>query len=483
MAGISVPTPKPPNILQPGEKENQLVQGYQAEGAKLQEAVAPIKQEMGRMETEIGSTNMPPLPQLQQVPQFQGRQVDSKEMLDFAGIAMILATLGTKAVKGDITLALNTAGAAMTGFNTGNLEQSRLDITQFNTKMNSVVADNNRMLSEYRAALEDRKLTISQKWQRYQMLAHKYQDEIGMAAARKGDIKFELDRLDKIRSANNNIEIKMEAMNNAWKAQMTRLELQQARQAGMNPDAGTAGLAPEAIDMLAKEAIKDKGVLANLGRGVQGARDLRAITNRMAEVLAATGGAGMAQRRQEFRADSNSLNKLTMSYDAITAFEQTALRNGKQLVDLAEKIDITGIPVAERWIRAGRKEIGGDPDVAMFHAQMTVFRTEAARILVNPNLTGQLTDSARHEVESFLSGSDSAKQIGATVKLLERDFENRKHTLEEQMDKVRDRMTKGYGAGTQPGATPQAAAKDGDKATSKSGKPMVFQGGQWMYVQ
>lgn len=144
--------------------------------------------------------------------------------------------------------------------------------------------------------------------------------------------------------------------------------------------------------------------------------------------------------RAGFKADTTSLNKITPQYDAITAFEKTAIRNGKILIELADKVDVTGVPVLERWIRAGRKEIGGDPDVAKLHAQMNLYRAEAARILTQPNLSGVLTDTARKEMEEVMSNRASATQIRETVNLLERDFNNRKETLEEQISSIRARM-------------------------------------------
>src|SRR5437899_135127 len=178
MAGLTVPQAKP-TILQPGEEERQLVQGYRSESAALPARLEPIQQE--RTSLEGGrrgiSEGMPKPPQLQEVPQYQPRQIDSQEMMNFAGIAMALAALGTRAVRGDVTLALTAAGSAIKGFNEGNIQQTKLDIENFNTKMRGIVAQNTKMLDEYKLVLEDKKLTLAQKMQQYGILAHKYQDE------------------------------------------------------------------------------------------------------------------------------------------------------------------------------------------------------------------------------------------------------------------------------------------------------------------
>jgi hypothetical protein len=169
--------------------------------------------------------------------------------------------------------------------------------------------------------------------------------------------------------------------------------------------------------------------------------------------------------RAGFKADTLSLNKLTPQYDAITAFEKTAIRNGNVLKELADKVDTTGTPVIERWIRAGRKSVAGDEDIAKFDAQMNLYRAEAARILTQPNLSGVLTDTARREMEHVIGGDASAKQIKGVVDLLERDFGNRKATLEEQIGSIRARMRGRVAPGgetpppAQPTPQPQADAR------------------------
>ena len=190
---------------------------------------------------------------------------------------------------------------------------------------------------------------------------------------------------------------------------------------------------------LAIQSLYDPGSLAGFRR------DTKTMGSIQRERIAVMKEAGVTSEdvvsgRAGFKADSASLNKITPQYDAITSFDKTAIRNGKILVELADKVDTTGVPVVERWIRAGRKSIGGDPDVAKFDAQMNLYRAEAARILTQPNLTGVLTDTARKEMEHVIGNSASATQIREVVSLLERDFNNRKETLEEQIGAIRARM-------------------------------------------
>lgn len=211
-----------------------------------------------------------------------------------------------------------------------------------------------------------------------------------------------------------------------------------------------------------KEAIRDIAVQSlydpNATTGYR--RDTKAMAAIQREKIAVMKEAGITSEdvvsgRAGFKADTASLNKITPQYDAIVAFEKTAVRNGEMLKTLADKVDTTGVPVVERWIRAGRKSVAGDTDVAKFDAQIQIYRTEAARILVNPNLTGVLSDSARHEIEAFLPSSATAPQIRNVVDLLKNDFDFRKAGLEEQISSIRTRMR---GRVAPSGATPDAAA-------------------------
>jgi hypothetical protein len=142
---------------------------------------------------------------------------------------------------------------------------------------------------------------------------------------------------------------------------------------------------------LSKEAVRDLAIQSlydpNATSGYR--RDTTAmsrIANERQRVMQEAGitSEDVVSGRAGFKADTLSLNKLTPQYDAITAFEKTAIRNGQMLKELGDKVDTTGVPVVERWIRSGRKAVQGDEDVAKFHAQMNLYRAEAARILTQP---------------------------------------------------------------------------------------------------
>lgn len=141
--------------------------------------------------------------------------------------------------------------------------------------------------------------------------------------------------------------------------------------------------------------------------------------------------------------DQKSLGKLQPQYDALVAYEKTASKIGHALIDIAKKVDSTGTPVLERWIRAGRKSVAGDPDVTEFNSRLQTYTTESARILNNPNLTGPTTDSARHETQEVMPAASTYEQIKRGVEVMDQEFGWRKKNLGGQINEVKGRMNKG----------------------------------------
>lgn len=144
----------------------------------------------------------------------------------------------------------------------------------------------------------------------------------------------------------------------------------------------------------------------------------------------------MLSRKNAVAAQKGVVSKLEQLKSVVGTFEEKASKDGAILVELAKKVDKTGKPVVERWVRAGRKEIAGDTDVSNFHLQWTLFTAEAARLITSLNAAGVVTNEARKEMHDAMDKAASAKQIKEAVDLLRRDFRNRDKAIETQLDKV-----------------------------------------------
>ncbi len=189
------------------------------------------------------------------------------------------------------------------------------------------------------------------------------------------------------------------------------------------------------------------GQLPSLGMGDKTTR--KAIINRAA---ALTPGLDLASAKADFGANSESLKGLQKQRDALGAFEATAIKNLDVFLNLAAKVPDTGSPALNQPLRhASERMFGGDTLTAYNTARRTVI-PEFAKILANPGLSGQLSDSARKEIEEVVSGSATLKQTIAAAKVLKQDTENRRTSYDDQIAAIQQRI----GKATAPAAAGRA---------------------------
>lgn len=209
---------------------------------------------------------------------------------------------------------------------------------------------------------------------------------------------------------------------------------------------GAATVTEEGIDIAARNYLKT-GVMPPLGMGDKTTR--QRIINRSAELGGAD--ADIASNKAIFGSDSASLKKLQGQRDAVGAFEGTALKNLDVFLDAAKQIPDTKSPVLNKPIRSIDEKVLGSPELTAYNVARTTVIPEFAKILSNPGLSGQLTDSARHEIENVLSGDATLAQTLAAVNVLKKDAENRRTEFDRQIEEVKGRM-KGGGKSGAPNA-------------------------------
>lgn len=200
-------------------------------------------------------------------------------------------------------------------------------------------------------------------------------------------------------------------------------------------------LTPEGLDLAAENFAKT-GQLPPMGLGKAGAAVRSAIINRAANLHP---DLDLASARAGFGADQGSLKQLQSRRDAISAFENTALKNIDIFLGTAGKIVDTGSPLANSLARAASGKVLGSPNQAAYDAARQVALNEVARITSNPNLTGVLSDSARKEVEAFNPNSATLAQSVAVMRVLKQDMANRAVAYDQQLDEVKARIKAGSG--------------------------------------
>lgn len=209
---------------------------------------------------------------------------------------------------------------------------------------------------------------------------------------------------------------------------------------GMGGGGGTSGLTTEGLDLAALQFAKT-GSMPTLGMGASTTR--QAIINRAAELYPSL---DVASNQAAFRANQQSLAALQKSRDAVAAFEQTALKNLDLFTDQAKQIIDSGSPLLNFPLRAVTQKMVGSEKFQAFQAARRVAVNEIARVTSNPNLTGVLSDSARHEVESFIPESATLKEVFRVANVLRQDMRNRRESMDEEISAVKSRI----GGGSAP---------------------------------
>jgi hypothetical protein len=213
----------------------------------------------------------------------------------------------------------------------------------------------------------------------------------------------------------------------------------------MNADKSTINLTPEAVQYWAQAA--GSGIpLPSMGMGPSGAKAREQIIN---AAPGAAGGAPLTATRAAVRADTGSLAATQKMRDAVVSFENTAVKNLDLFTKTAKPVIDSGSPWINQPLRTVAGQGLGSADLAAYNAARQVALTEVARVVNNPTLSGQLSDSARKEVMSLNSPNATLAQIYRVVGVLKQDMSNRHQSLDQQLTEIKGRM-----GGAQPAAAP-----------------------------
>jgi hypothetical protein len=233
------------------------------------------------------------------------------------------------------------------------------------------------------------------------------------------------------------------------------------------------GLTPEATDSVAT-TFHNTGQLPQ-GRGVAGQAQRTAVMNREREMFP---GTVLSANSAEFAANKKSLGEIQPKLDQVNAFENTAVKNLDLFTGLAQKAVDSGLPILNAPWRAAAGMLGG-PDQAAFNAARQVAINEIAKVTSSPGLSGQLSDSARHEVEQFIPESATVGQIMRVASVLKQDMGNRKSSYEDQITAIQGRL--GGNKQAEPTGGSGVSIPSGAKtATGPGGHKIFVQDGKWI---
>lgn len=183
------------------------------------------------------------------------------------------------------------------------------------------------------------------------------------------------------------------------------------------------------------ENFRVNGALPTNTRNQKNQPYVNAVKNRAAEVDPDGGTQG--GRQAESKANTSALIQNTKDLAAIRPYKEMLDTNVGVAIDLGKKIVRSDSKLANKTINWLKQNAGDNPDTAEYLAQMLFVQTEAGRVLNNPRLVGQLTDSARAEMQHVVDGSMPIESTERVLKRIQKDGDNRVNAMTKEHDKIR----------------------------------------------
>lgn len=183
-----------------------------------------------------------------------------------------------------------------------------------------------------------------------------------------------------------------------------------------------------------------------------------------------------------YKAESANVANLTKQYGVIKAGEQTVLGNLELMKPLAAKVDETGIPVLERWIRAGKKSIEGDEDVTKWNALVVSTQADIGKVLAASTGAGGVPVAALEEAKKYMDGNLTQSQFNALYDIVPKEMAVRTDKMEAQIAGSINKINRLAGSkGTAPTGTanpPTSAPPEVKAADEKLTKQREFEEAQ-----
>lgn len=198
------------------------------------------------------------------------------------------------------------------------------------------------------------------------------------------------------------------------------------------------------------------GTLPPMGMGKNGATGRTTILNKAAELAKGAGVAPEDQRAAQItnKANSSAMAQIQKQKTMVGAFERNFIKNADIALEMSQKVDRSGVPIANKWINAGKRAVAGDPDLAAFDASVKAVANEYAKIV-----SGSMGNTATamgeiKKIEGLLNTAQTPQQVASVIGLMKRETKNRMDGFDEEIDVLKRSMRN---VGPTPTGAPVAA--------------------------
>ena len=434
----------------------------------------------------------------------------------WAGAAMALAAVGGLLTHRPFTTAANAMAATMTAVNEGRQAEAKQALEQWKAGHEALIAVTNYRMSLYEAAMKKYQNAPNEAKAELEANAAALQDTAVQDALSKGDVQTAM----AIISGGYTAAVTMQRESAKFQQQVQdRLESQRlvndlaAARATKDPDkiaaaqqalqdhlavvapaataakieigtGGNATLTPDELTEMGQQYLAgDKSVFQNLGRGVQGSRNVEALRGEIAKQMKEQGqsGADMAAKIVAFNSDMTAARTLGAASARIDLGAQELQVALPQALELSRKVYRPDFkPIGE--IQQAIQGKTSDPDLLEFQQQnQAVINAYAATM----SRGGVSTVAAAERASSILSSATGQEAYERQLDRLNKEVQQMQYGTAAAKQQILDQISGRHTEVPQPTLTgvakPAAKYIEGQTATNpKTGARLVFKGGEWV---
>lgn len=246
------------------------------------------------------------------------------------------------------------------------------------------------------------------------------------------------------------------------------------------PVVNVNNVSPVTLTENGKKAYADLALQGKLPPGFRGQaqNDKNTFLNDEGDKRYGAGGTGVSLAGDQATAAGTkaALAQNQKDLTAIRPYKDMLDTNANIAIDLAGKVLKTDASLANRPITWIEQNATNNPAVGEFMAQNHFVTTEAARVLNNPRLVGQMTDSAVKDMQSVVDGNAPLGTYTRVMQRIMKDGNNRVNAMQSEHDKLVGSYS--GNSGSVPTFANEAAAS---AAGLKSGTKVIINGvsGTW----
>jgi hypothetical protein len=256
------------------------------------------------------------------------------------------------------------------------------------------------------------------------------------------------------------------------KGQLTVAQQREARLASQEDAAESQSIMGHDALVNAATRYNIDGTLPPLGMGKAGAKTRGAILDMAAELSKGIDPADQRLRQISTKANASALTDLSKREAQVGAFERNFVRNADIVEKMSTKMDQSGSPIIQKWINAGKKKVGGDPDIAALDVAIKAVVNEYGKIVSGSMGNTAVAQSEIKRMEDLLNNANTTEQVIAILNTMRQETDNRMVGFKEEKARLRgDISGKPAAAGAAAPAAPAAPTKPpGDKKPMRIGR-------------